>query len=293
MIEGFIKGEHIIKINTLSISHPLIFIIPYLPGSHLVGTQCRGALRSANHFLFFLSLLFGDWLLPYKVIIEEGKQGPVAVASESSFPHKKKKEKKKEKKKRRKQYDMQDEGPATAADAKKHNGNRHLSNSQKTNKKRSRAGGADDSEQQQQQQQQAYYDRLMHQCRKDLHKHCKMTRNFEIQKLVRTLKKEASSSSSSSHAPSKKQEIKLQQLKEFSAHEAVVQECFRRLGVLQLDPSSGDHKNNTLAQPSLVSPKGRTCQGAPCVVGWFRDINLTRTFGGPAKRCSRAFKWGR
>lgn len=100
--------------------------------------------------------------------------------------------------------------------------------------------------------QQTYYDRLMHQCRRDLHKQAKVTKNFEIQKLIRKIKEqkpmpaddnnggsveEEKCHSIKKHNPAtaKQQERKLQQLKDYDL-EAVIQECYRRLGVLQLNP---------------------------------------------------------
>lgn len=93
-------------------------------------------------------------------------------------------------------------------------------------------------QQHQQQQQQDYYNRLLHQCRKDLHKHTKLTKNFEVQKLIRSSKtKNATTSvtSSTTTDTTTKLDRKLLQLKAYSS-EPVIQECFRRLGLPQLDP---------------------------------------------------------
>jgi BUD22 len=83
---------------------------------------------------------------------------------------------------------------------------------------------------------QAYYDRLRHQCHKDIHKHAKATKTFETQKLIRRIKKLQRDEKNAVA----KYELKLQQLKAYSL-EPVVTEAIRRLGLLQLDPKSHQH----------------------------------------------------
>jgi BUD22 len=83
---------------------------------------------------------------------------------------------------------------------------------------------------------QAYYDRLLHQCHKDLHKHAKVTKTFETQKLIRRIKELKRDEKNAVV----NQEFKLHQLKAYSL-EPVVAEAIRRLGLLQLDPKS--HQN--------------------------------------------------
>ena len=80
----------------------------------------------------------------------------------------------------------------------------------------------------------------MHQCHKELHKQAKLTKNFIAQKLIRKLKEETASSSettsrSTSSSSALLQQQKLQQVKDYEL-EWVIQECFRRLGIRQLDP---------------------------------------------------------
>jgi len=95
--------------------------------------------------------------------------------------------------------------------------------------------------QQEDDQQQAYYDRLVHQCHKELHKQAKLTKNFIAQKLIRKIKEETASSSettggtNSGSSSALLHQQKLQQVKEYEL-EWVIQECFRRLGIRQLDP---------------------------------------------------------
>jgi hypothetical protein len=96
-----------------------------------------------------------------------------------------------------------------------------------------------------QEQQQDYYDRLIYQCRKDLNKQIKITKKFEIQKQIRKIKEMTTTHTSSTtdktidarknQVAVANQEKKLQHLKEYS-FEPVIRECFRRLGILQLDP---------------------------------------------------------
>lgn len=76
---------------------------------------------------------------------------------------------------------------------------------------------------------QAYYDRLLYQCHKELHKQAKLTRTHLVQKCIRKIKEETVQ-------PKRLQmEEKLRQMKDFSL-DRVIQECYRRLGILQLDP---------------------------------------------------------
>lgn len=106
--------------------------------------------------------------------------------------------------------------PKHAARNKKHQG-----------RKRPRTNTNKDEE-----QQQKYYDRLAYQCRKELHKQAKQTKTFITQKLIRKLKDSATPSSATSL---KQQQQKMQQVKDY-ALEPVLEECFRRLGLRQLDP---------------------------------------------------------
>ena len=109
-------------------------------------------------------------------------------------------------------------------------------------------------------QQQAYYNRLVHQCRKELHKQAKQTKTFLTQKLIRKLKESTSTNTSSSNgtavvtssASSRElQEQKLQQLKDYEL-EPVLDECFRRLGLCQLDPKL--QKISLPAQEEVLDP---------------------------------------
>lgn len=93
-----------------------------------------------------------------------------------------------------------------------------------------------------QEEQQSYYDRLKHQCRKDLNKHAKVTKNFEIKKLIRKIKEgerkvvdTVAADDGNTAKQVAKQGRKLQTLKVY-ALEPVLQECCRRLGLHQLDP---------------------------------------------------------
>jgi hypothetical protein len=67
-------------------------------------------------------------------------------------------------------------------------------------------------------EQKSYCDRLLHQCRKDLHKHAKVCKNFECQKLIRK-------GNTTEQILSTWRNLPL---------EPVLQECFRRLGALDL-----------------------------------------------------------
>jgi hypothetical protein len=79
-----------------------------------------------------------------------------------------------------------------------------------------------------------YYNRLIYQCRKDLNKHTKITKKFEIQKQIRKIK-DCSNHKDTSELVVAKQEKKLQQLKEYCT-EPIIDECLRRIGIKQLDP---------------------------------------------------------
>jgi BUD22 len=110
---------------------------------------------------------------------------------------------------------------------------------------------------------QNYYDRLLHQCRKALHKQSKTIKAFERQKLIRKIKE----NNEKSEKGSDEQERRLAQLKQHNNDEQIVQECLRRLGILQLDPNyigmqlkqqptnSGDDGAATTAFDSWIMPK--------------------------------------
>jgi BUD22 len=80
-----------------------------------------------------------------------------------------------------------------------------------------------------------YYNRLFYKCHKDLNKHAKITKKFEIQKQIRKIK-ELPSQKNGAEPMAAKQEKKLQQLKDYCT-EPIIDECFRRLGIKQLDPT--------------------------------------------------------
>ena len=94
------------------------------------------------------------------------------------------------------------------------------------------------SEQIRGQQKDQYYQRLCHGCRKDLWKHAKLVKTFECRKLIRKLKDCKNSEKTSSHVDSNgnnKSELTqdLELLKQSNIiMEAVVQECFHRLGLV-------------------------------------------------------------
>lgn len=101
-----------------------------------------------------------------------------------------------------------------------------------------------------------YYNRLIYQCRKDLNKHIKITKKFEIQKQIRKVK-DVSSQKSDAELLVLKQEKKLLQLKDYCT-EPIIDECFRRLGIKQLDPklqfsSSAESQGNS--SDSNASPR--------------------------------------
>lgn len=79
-----------------------------------------------------------------------------------------------------------------------------------------------------------YYDRLLFQCQKELHKLAKQTKQFETKKLIRQLK-----TANNEEATTKQIETKLTELKEYDV-DPVVQECVRRLGLPALNPNGGE-----------------------------------------------------
>ncbi|GKY97047.1 hypothetical protein MPSEU_000663300 [Mayamaea pseudoterrestris] len=95
---------------------------------------------------------------------------------------------------------------------------------------------------------QDYYDRLIHQCRKDLSKQLKVCKSFECQKLIRKIK-----------ATEEKQSVeKMQQtyetLKQMSI-EPVLDKCLRRIGVSQLNPNGYEppkHESNDASNDKWV-----------------------------------------
>jgi hypothetical protein len=115
---------------------------------------------------------------------------------------------------------------------------------------------------------QSYYDRLVHQCRKDLHKQAKMARNLECQKLIRNIKKEQAVTTTHTSTATRntvvakcrrRQEQKLKQLKDFADwEESLLTECFRRLGVFQLvsqpsrTPVAPDNKHETITTRTSI-----------------------------------------
>jgi hypothetical protein len=80
---------------------------------------------------------------------------------------------------------------------------------------------------------QAYYNRLMHQCRKDLSKQLKVCKSFECQKLIRKIKLISQEKESSA---TEKMQTTYESLKAMSI-EPILYESLRRLGVLQLNPN--------------------------------------------------------
>ncbi len=101
-----------------------------------------------------------------------------------------------------------------------------------------------------------YYQRLIYQCHKDLNKHIKRTKNFLLQKQIRIIKEMTAAAATAKkeegkeeatkniHSAVQKQEVKLQQMKDCfnfpnnktAMNEMILQECDRRLGIVQLDP---------------------------------------------------------
>ena len=95
-----------------------------------------------------------------------------------------------------------------------------------------------------------YYQRLVYQCHKDLNKHIKLTKNFLLQKQIRIIKEMTAATAKKEEGREEatknvaKQQVKLQQMKDcFNLpnnktvmNEMILQECDRRLGILQLDP---------------------------------------------------------
>jgi hypothetical protein len=140
--------------------------------------------------------------------------------------------------------------------------------------------------QQQQQQQHVfhllndYYHRLVYQCHKDLSKHIKRTKNFLLQKQIRTIKEmtlsaavkqEKEGTPRTPHVTTiQKQEMKLLQMKECFNHpnhktfitEKVLQECDRRLGIVQLDPNL--LLSFMLQPPSPLQNTSTTKSGGSC-----------------------------
>jgi hypothetical protein len=104
-----------------------------------------------------------------------------------------------------------------------------------------------------------YYDRLLFQCQKDLHKHAKQTKQFEVQKLIRQLK---CIPDNDDHQAKNRTALsnKLQELKDYDL-EPVVQECVRQLGLVALNPNLG----STSDGPSS------TLIGQPLEPCWMRD----------------------
>ena len=88
---------------------------------------------------------------------------------------------------------------------------------------------------------QEYYDRLIYQCRKDLSKQLKICKSFECQKLIRKVK--ATDEQNQSDAMQQAYE-NLKQL----PLEPVLDECCRRLGILQLNPSGYEPPQTSDAQ---------------------------------------------
>lgn len=102
-------------------------------------------------------------------------------------------------------------------------------------------------------EQQSYYDRLYYQCQKDLNKQVKVAKTFEIQKLIRKIKelneninntkddndddKQNKNNKQNSNNSIEKLERKLNEIKRLDTLEPIIQECFRRLGIIQINPS--------------------------------------------------------
>ena len=97
----------------------------------------------------------------------------------------------------------------------------------------------------------SYCCRLLHQCRKDLHKNAKVCKNFECQKLIRKIKGSSSTTATKNETEgdnSSNNNQKLRAWRELSL-DHVLKECFRRLGVLDLleletQHTSKDSKGN-------------------------------------------------
>jgi hypothetical protein len=81
-----------------------------------------------------------------------------------------------------------------------------------------------------------YYERLVYQCRKELHQQIKRTKTFILQKHIRRLKQQNDDQESVVTATAQPQVQQLEQWKECDLT-PIVDECFRRLGILQLDPA--------------------------------------------------------
>jgi hypothetical protein len=80
-----------------------------------------------------------------------------------------------------------------------------------------------------------YYNRLVYKCRKDLQKQAKLVRNLERQKAARKVKQQPQQ-----QKPSAALEERLARLKKFDALDAVAREALRRLGILQLQPTTSE-----------------------------------------------------
>lgn len=92
----------------------------------------------------------------------------------------------------------------------------------------------------------AYYDRLVHTCRKALHKQAKVAKSFECQKLIRQIKETANA----------KREHRLERLKQLSL-DPVVDECFKRLGIKE-KTKGGERDGQDGATPSKTAePKSK------------------------------------
>ena len=78
---------------------------------------------------------------------------------------------------------------------------------------------------------QEYYDRLIYQCRKDLSKQLKICKSFECQKLIRKVK---ATEDQQQHQADSMQHV-YETVKQLPL-EPVLDECCRRLGILQLNP---------------------------------------------------------
>lgn len=107
----------------------------------------------------------------------------------------------------------------------------------------------------------AYYDRLLFQCRKDLHKQIKVCKNFLIQKIVRKLK--------SNNIPSTaQQEERLQQLKGLTDLDPIVNECLRRLGLVQ---RKNEKKVSDSPGEGSVPPTSEESQPVIVIDEWIID----------------------
>jgi hypothetical protein len=85
--------------------------------------------------------------------------------------------------------------------------------------------------------QQEYYDRLVHQCRKDLLKQIKICKSFECQKIIRKTIQQNEQAYAA-----------MKQL----AMDLILQECFRRMGIVKLNPSYDPETNSNDKEPRIV-----------------------------------------